>query len=103
MTTSAAVTRRVAASDAIPDDELQQVREAAAALLARWPDREIAICLLQMLQESQATSPPPPYQYIREAYAEYASNIRFSWEQVGDYLRKAMLAVEAEGAQAGRD
>lgn len=107
VTTSAAVTRPVSAPDATsvatPNDELQQAREAAAVLLARWPDREALTCLLRLLYESSAASPPSPYQYIREAYAEYASNIHFSWHRVGDYLRNAMRAVEAEGAQAGRD
>ena len=107
MKTSAAVTRPVAASEVIsaapPDDELQQVRDAAAALLARWPDQEVVTCLARILHELQAASPPPPYQYIREAYAEYASNIYYSWQQVGDYLRNAMRAVEAEGVRAAQD
>ena len=100
MTTSAAVTRPTAAPDAISpaaqDDELQRAREAAAVLLARWPDREAVTCLLRLLNEFRAASPPPPYQYIREAYAEYASNIHFSWRQVGGYLQNAMRAIESE-------
>ena len=106
MTTSAAVTTPIAAPDAIsaaaPDDELQQIREAATALLAQWPNREATACLLRLLQESRAASPPPHYQYIREAYSEYASNIYFSWQQVGDYLRNAMRTIEAEGVRAER-
>jgi len=107
VTTSAAAARPTPASDAIsvatPDDELQQAREAAAALFARWPDREATACLLRLLHESRAAAPPRPYQHIREAYAEYASNIYFSWRQVGGYLRNAMSAIDAEGARAERD
>ena len=107
MTTSAAVTRPIAGPDAIapaaPGDELQQVREAATALLVHWPSREATTCLLRLLEESRAASPPPHYQYIREAYSEYASNISSSWQQVGDYLRNAMRAIDAEGVPAERD
>lgn len=108
MKTSRAVRTPIAAPDAIsaasPGDESQQIREAVTALFVHWQtNQEATNRLLRLVRESRAESPPPPYQYIREAYSEHASNIYFSWRQVGDYLRKAMRAVEAEGARVERD
>lgn len=101
MTTPGVTTSPTAAPDAVsPEalaDELQRVREAAAALLVQGLDEETTTRLLRLLDELRAVSPPPPYQDIREAYAEYASNIHFSWQQVGDYLRNAMRTAEAQG------
>ena len=101
MTTPGATRGPIAAPDAVSpaalSDELQQVRETAAALLAQGLDQEATTRLLQSLQQKlQVGSPSPPYQYIRDAYAEHASNIHFSWQQVGDYLRNAMRAAQAE-------
>ena len=102
VTSPRAVGTPVASADA-PGDESQQIREAVTALLVRWPlDREATDRLLGLLEEARRASPPPPYQYIREAYSEYASNISFAWRQVGSHLRKAMRAVEAEEAPVER-
>lgn len=107
VTTSAAATRPISAADAVfdavPDDDEQQLRRALTDLLVQWPDREATTFVLRLLDESRKASPPPHYQYIRHAYSEYASNIRYSWLQVGDYLRKAMRAIEPEGVLAERD
>lgn len=50
-------------------------------------DRELIIHVLSLLKE---TRQPSPYEYIREAFAEQACDVRSHWEQVGSYLQRAM-------------
>lgn len=105
MTTPSVVTQPIVAPDgksaAAPDDQMQQVREAAMALLVQLPERETTY-LLRLLQDPRVASPPSPYQDIQEAYSEYASNIFSSWQRVGDYLRTAIHAIEGKEARAER-
>ncbi len=105
MTTPSVVTRPLVTPDvtsaAAAGDQSQQVREAAIALLVQLPKRE-ATYLLRLLQDPRVVSTSSHYQDIREAYSEYASNIHHSWQQVGNYLRTAIHAIEGKEARSER-
>jgi len=79
--------------------ESDEALRAAATMVVLLPDPEATTRLLEMFMEAQARRQPPPsrFEYIREAYCEYAWNIHFAWEQVGDHLRHAMRTLKAEG------
>ena len=89
------------ASPTLPVDQLRHIEQQlrrVAVLLA--PHRRELDLIGQALKRWAATQPPSPYEYIREAFAEQANDIRHHWDQVGFYLQKAMEQI---GDETGRE
>lgn len=95
-TTADASTVGNAASPTRSADQLRHVDQQLQRMVALLaPHRRELDLLYQALRRWAATRPPSPYDHMREAFAEQASDIRCHWEEVGFHLQRAMERMES--------